>query len=56
MNRTEKAVKGLLRELELEEGEHRCTVELVLELRKVGEEVQVVESPEGGGAAGKEAR
>ena len=44
MNRTEKAVKGLQRELEMEEGEHRSTGELVLELREVGEEVQVVES------------
>ena len=39
MNRIEKAVKGLQRELEVEEGEHRSTKELVLELREVGEEV-----------------
>ena len=44
MNRTEKAVKGLQREREVEEGEHRSTGELVLELREVGEEVQVVDS------------
>ena len=44
MNWTEKAVKGLQRELEIEEGEHRSTEELVLELREVGEEVQVVDS------------
>ena len=37
MNRTEKAVKGLQREREVEEGEHRSTAELVLELREVGE-------------------
>ena len=55
MNRIEKAVKGFQREVE--EGEHRSMGELVLELRKVGEEVQVVEaiSPEVGGAAGGEA-
>ena len=40
MNRIEKAVKGLQRELEVEEGEHRSTGELVLELKEVGEEVQ----------------
>jgi chromosome segregation ATPase len=40
----EKAVIGLQRELEVEEGEHRSTEELVLELREVGEEVQVVDS------------
>ena len=44
MNRTEKAVKGLQREREVEEGEHRSTGELVLELREVSEVVQVVES------------
>ena len=33
MNQFEKAVKGLQRELEVEEGEHRSTEELVLELR-----------------------
>ena len=43
MNQFEKAVKGLQRELEVEEGEHRSTEELVLELREVGEEVQVVD-------------
>ena len=37
MNRIEKAVKGLQREREVEEGEHRSTGELVLELREVGE-------------------
>ena len=37
MNRTEKAVKGLQREREVEEGEHRSTGELVLERREVGE-------------------
>ena len=37
MNRTEKAVKGLQRECEVEEGEHRSMGELVLELREVGE-------------------
>ena len=42
MNRIEKAVKGLQREVQ--EGEHRSMGELVLELREVGEEVQVVES------------
>ena len=40
----EKAVKGLQRELEVEEGEHMSTEELVLELKEVGEEVQVVDS------------
>ena len=40
MNRIEKAVIGLQRELEVEEGEHRSTGELVLELKEVGEEVQ----------------
>ena len=44
MNRTEKAVKGLQREREVEEGEHRSTGELVLELREVGKEVQLMES------------
>ena len=42
MNRIEKAVKGL--QWEVEEREHRSMGELVLELREVGEEVQVVES------------
>ena len=37
MNRTEKAVKGLQKEREVEEGEHRSTGELVLELKEVGE-------------------
>ena len=37
MNRINKAVKGLQRELEVEEGEKRSTGELVLELREVGE-------------------
>ena len=46
MKQLEKAVKGLQRELEVEE--------LVLELREVGEEVQVVDSLEGDGAAGGE--
>ena len=55
VNQFEKAVKGLQRELEVEEGEHRSTKELVLELREVGEEVQVVDSPEEGGEAGGEA-
>ena len=44
MNQFEKALKGLQRKLEVEEGEHRSTKELVLELREVGEEVQVVDS------------
>ena len=43
MKQLEKAVKGLQRELEVEEGEHGSTEELVLELREVGEEVQVVD-------------
>ena len=34
MNQTEKAVKGLQRELKVEEGEHRSTGELVLEVGK----------------------
>ena len=55
MKQLEKAVKGLKRELEVEEGDNRSTEELVLELREVGEEVQLVDSPEGGGAAGGEA-
>ena len=37
MNRTEKAAKGLQREREVEEGEHRSTGDPVLELREVGE-------------------
>ena len=37
MNRTEKAVEGLQREREVEEGEHRSTGDPVLELREVGE-------------------
>ena len=44
MNQIEKAMKGLQRELEVEEGEQRSTGELVLELKEMGEEVQVVES------------
>ena len=44
MNQFENIVKGLQRELEVEEGEHRSTGELVLELKEVGEDVQVVES------------
>ena len=44
MKQLEKAVKGLQRELEVEEGEHGSTKELVSELREVGEEVQVVDS------------
>ena len=44
MNQFEKAVKGLQRELEVRDGKHESTEELVLELREVGEEVQVVES------------
>ena len=44
MKQLEKAVKGLQRELEVEEGEHGSTDELVLELREVDEEVQVVDS------------
>ena len=47
-------MKGLQRELE--EGEYRSTEELVLELREMGDEVQVEDSPEEGGAAGGEAR
>ena len=56
MKQLEKAVKGLKRELEVEEGDNRSTEELVLELREVGKEVQLVDSPEGGGVAGGEAR
>ena len=56
VNQFEKALKGLQRVLEVEEGEHRSTKELVLELRKMGDEVQVVDSPEEGGAAVGEAR
>ena len=41
MKQLENAVKGLQRELEVE---HGSTEELVLELREVGEEVQVVDS------------
>ena len=52
MNQLAKAVKGLQWELEVEKGEHRSTKELVLE---VVDEVQVVDSPEGGAAAGEEA-
>ena len=37
MNKFEKALKGLQRVDEVEEGEHRSTKELVLELREVGE-------------------
>ena len=48
-------MKGLKRELEVEEGDNRSTEELVLELREVGKEVQLVDSPEGGGVAGGEA-
>ena len=40
----EKAVKGLQRELMVEEGEHGSTGELVLELSEVGKEVKVVDS------------
>ena len=41
--------------LEVEEGEHRSTKELVLKLREMDNEVQVVDSLHGG-AAGGEAR
>ena len=44
MKQLEKAVKGLRTELEVEEGEYATTEELVLELREVGEDVQVVDS------------
>ena len=44
MKQLEKAVKWLQWELEVEVGEHGSTEELVLELREVGEEVQVVDS------------
>ena len=44
MNQIEKAVKGLQRKREVEEGEHRSTGQLFLELREVGKEVQVVDS------------
>ena len=37
-------MKGLQRKLEVEEGKHRSTEELVFELSEVGEEVQVVDS------------
>jgi hypothetical protein len=41
MNQFEIAFKGWQRVPEVEEGEHRSTKELVLELREVGEEVLV---------------
>ena len=44
MNQFEKALKGLQRVVEVEEGEHRSTKDLVLERREVGKEVQVVDS------------
>ena len=44
MKQLEKAVKGLQRELEVEEEEHGLTEELLLELREVGEEVLLVDS------------
>ena len=36
MNQIDKAVKGLQKELEVEEGEQRSTGELVLELKEMG--------------------
>ena len=53
MNRIEKAVKGLQREVE--EGEHRSMGELVLELREGPGGAGGGISPERGGAAGGEA-
>jgi hypothetical protein len=44
INQFEKALKGLQRVAEVEEGEQRSIKELVLELVEVGEEVQVVDS------------
>ena len=44
MKQLEKAVKGLQRELTVEEGEHGSTKDLVLELSEVGKEMQVVDS------------
>ena len=44
MNQFEKALKGSQRVLEVEEGKHSSTKELMLELREMGEEVQVVDS------------
>ena len=44
INQFEKALKGLQRVVEVEEGEQRSIKELAFELMEVGEEVQVVDS------------